>query len=832
MDKNSILSRLVEVEDADERTALLQKLCADDERLKQQLVDALAERDVSVAATDFPSKPSDGTLTTQDLSTQRLLGKTLGPYKMLELLGEGGMGVVYLAQQDHPVQRRVAIKITKSGLDSQELLARFQAERQALALMDHENIAKVFDAGSTEDGRLFLVMELIKGIPITVYCDERRLKTTERLELFVSVCRAIQHAHQKGILHRDVKPSNVLVAEGDGKPIPKVIDFGLAKALQQQLTPQTLHTQLGQVLGTLEYMSPEQANFSIQDVDTRTDVYSLGVLLYELLTGTTPVGRNRLQTMALDEVVKIIREEEPSRPSLRLTESAADLPDISARRKTDSHRLREQFRGDLDAIVLKSLAKDRNRRYDSAAELAADIRRYLNDEPIEARPPSAIYLMNKFARRHRGLVAGIAAVLVALALGIGFSTWFALRASAQRKIAQGNFERAKTAERLASEAAVRAETQAALAQEQSDLAMQTLRDVIFQIQTPLAEIPAAREVRQEMLEMAITGLQKVAGNMNQRTDSNRSLMIALEDLGDIFHSLGPAADTDKMDHREFAEEQYQKALAIARKRWNEEPENHLRQYDLSAALIRLSWICQTNGRLAEAIEFSQKAAAIQESLAELDPNRYLGAFWSQCFGLSGMCFVHGDVNNALAWTRKAKQIGETVRQRGLDLKEPIPPHLAEEIEIRTIVFPMISSVHDDMELAFGQPQKVMERLLIDRAKFFIEENDIREAARTLSRLIEQENLTPSAYYGLACRYADCAALIQGNDSVEALAAEAQAEHESYCRSAVKMLRQAEQAGYFDDVWLAIAKINRDGDLDPLRHRPDFQQFLTELKSRE
>ncbi len=429
MDPDQILDRLIETSDAEGRSTLLNELCGDNARLREQVIAQLAARDISVNASEYPSRP-DPTLTESGGTTGELRpGTTFDRYQVVDCLGEGGMGIVYLAQQEQPVRRRVAIKITKAGMNRPELIARFQAERQALAMMDHENIAKVLDAGTTEDGRLYLVMELVKGVPITEYCDMTRLSTRGRLELFMSVCHAIQHAHQKGILHRDVKPSNVLVADQNGRPVVKVIDFGLAKALEQQLTPQTLHTQFGQVLGTLEYMSPEQANFGTLDVDTRSDVYSLGVLLYELMTGTTPLGRQRLRSIPFDQVLQIIRDEEPSRPSLRLTESSAQLADVAARHGTEVQRLRERFRGDLDAIVMKALEKDRNRRYDSAAGLAADIVRHLRDEPVEARPPSALYLIRKFTRRHRTLVVGLTAVLVALALGIGFSTFFAIRAT-------------------------------------------------------------------------------------------------------------------------------------------------------------------------------------------------------------------------------------------------------------------------------------------------------------------------------------------------------------------------------------------------------------------
>jgi WD40 repeat protein len=337
----------------------------------------------------------------------------------MEQVGEGGMGAVWMAQQTEPLKRLVAVKLIKGGMDSRQVIARFEAERQALALMDHPSIAKVLDAGTTASGRPYFVMELVKGVPITRYCDEQRLTPQQRLELFIPVCLAVQHAHQKGIIHRDIKPSNVLVAQYDGRPVPKVIDFGIAKATGQQLTEHTLETGAGAVVGTLEYMSPEQAELNQLDIDTRSDVYSLGVLLYELLTGTTPLEKKRLNQAALLEVLRVIREEEPPRPSTRLSESKDSLLAISAQRQTEAAKLTRLVRGELDWIVMKALEKDRGRRYDTANGFAADIGRYLADEPVQACPPSAWYKFRKFARRHRaGLTTGGAfvGVLVILAL--------------------------------------------------------------------------------------------------------------------------------------------------------------------------------------------------------------------------------------------------------------------------------------------------------------------------------------------------------------------------------------------------------------------------------
>jgi serine/threonine protein kinase len=351
----------------------------------------------------------------------------IGHYKLLQKIGEGGMGVVYMAEQTQPVSRRVALKVVKPGMDSREVLARFEAERQALALMDHPNMARVLDAGTTDKGLPYFVMELVKGIPITAYCDERQLSIKDRLELFLPVCNAVQHAHQKGIIHRDIKPSNVLVAQYDNRSVPKIIDFGLAKAIGQKLTEKTIFTQYGQIVGTVDYMSPEQASFNQLDVDTRSDIYSLGVLLYELLSGETPFDKKRLRTAAFDELLRIIRQEEPPRPSTRLS-SNASLPSIAANRRLEPKKLRHLMRGELDWIVMKAMDKERDRRYQAAIGLADDIRHYLAHEAVLACPPSPGYRFRKFARRNRALMASALAVFTALLLGLAGTSWALVRA--------------------------------------------------------------------------------------------------------------------------------------------------------------------------------------------------------------------------------------------------------------------------------------------------------------------------------------------------------------------------------------------------------------------
>ena len=355
-----------------------------------------------------------------------------GKYKLLEAIGEGGMGAVWMAQQIEPVKRLVALKLIKAGMDSKTVIARFEAERQALSMMDHPNIARVFDAGATPNGRPFFVMELVKGTPITEFCDARKMTPKQRLELFVPVCNAIQHAHQKGIIHRDIKPSNVLIALHDDKPVPKVIDFGVAKATSMALTEMTLNTGFEQVVGTPLYMSPEQATFNQLDIDTRSDVYSLGVLLYELLTGSTPIERARFKKAALLEMLRIVREEEPPRPSNRLSTTDTKA-NIAAVRGTEPAKLTKELRSELDWVVMKALEKDRARRYESANGFAADVQRYLSGEPVLAHPPSATYRMRKFARKHRGPVIAASLVLLALLGGAVGTVYGVIKADGERE---------------------------------------------------------------------------------------------------------------------------------------------------------------------------------------------------------------------------------------------------------------------------------------------------------------------------------------------------------------------------------------------------------------
>jgi serine/threonine protein kinase len=436
----AIFWEAIERASENERRAYLDEACAGDPDLRAR-IDALLLAHHNAGA--FLEQPVPTPSAAWEVpNAMEAPGTIIGPYKLLEQIGEGGFGVVYLAEQRQPIRRTVALKVLKPGMDTRRVVSRFEAERQALALMDHPNIARVLDGGETASGRPFFVMELVKGVAITRYCDEHRLAPRERLALLVPVCQAVQHAHQKGIIHRDLKPSNILIAAYDGRPVPKVIDFGVAKALGQQLTEQTLVTGFQSVVGTLEYMSPEQAEFNAADIDTRSDVYSLGVLLYELLTGTTPLTKERLTRAALTEALRLIREEDPPRPSTRLSESRDTLASISAQRQLEPARLTRLVRGELDWIVMKAVTKDRSRRYETASGLARDIERYLKDEPVEARPPGKGYQLRKFLKRHKGVVLAVTAVMLALVAGIVGTSWGMVQAERSR----GDADKAREAQ--------------------------------------------------------------------------------------------------------------------------------------------------------------------------------------------------------------------------------------------------------------------------------------------------------------------------------------------------------------------------------------------------
>ncbi|MCX6929063.1 MAG: serine/threonine-protein kinase, partial [Verrucomicrobia bacterium] len=496
-------------------------------------------------------------------------GDRIGRYKLLQKLGEGGCGVVYMAEQQEPVKRRVALKVIKLGMDTQEVIARFEAERQALALMDHPNIAKVLDGGATSTGRPYFVMELVRGTPINRYCDENRLTTRKRLELFILICQAIQHAHQKGVIHRDIKPTNILVADHDGVPVPKVIDFGIAKATAgQTLTDKTLFTAFDQFIGTPAYMSPEQAKLSGLDIDTRSDIYSLGVLLYELLTGRTPFDAKRLIQAGLDEIRRIIQEEDPPRPSTRLSAlDAAEQTTVAHQRQTEPPKLTGLVRGDLDWIVMKTLEKDRNRRYETANGLAMDLQRFLSDEPVLARPPSNLYRLQKFVRRNKLAVVATSAVALALLLGLGLSMLLFIRERAARQAAK---------------------TEAAKSQQVAQFLTSMLESV-----GPSVASGRDTKMLQEILDKTAERVGKDLTNQPEVEAELRST------IGEVYNALSQDQKAEAM-HRQ--------ALALRQKLFgNEHP-------GVADSLFKLGSALQDGGKLSEAEAMHRSSLAMRKKL--------------------------------------------------------------------------------------------------------------------------------------------------------------------------------------------------------------------------
>lgn len=614
-DEESVFHRARQIASPGDRADYLREACGANAALRERVVALLAvhereqsllrSRDSAVAAVPEPISEGPGTV--------------IGPYKLLEQIGEGGFGVVFMAEQQQPVRRKVAVKVIKPGMDTRQVIARFEAERQALALMDHPNIAHVLDAGETSTGRPYFVMELIRGIPVTDYCDGNQLTSCERLELFLAVCQAVQHAHQKGVIHRDLKPANILVTLHDGTPVPKVIDFGVAKAMGQQLTEKTLFTNFAQMIGTPMYMSPEQAALSGLDVDTRTDVYALGVLLYELLTSTTPFDRERLRTAAYDEILRIIREEEPPRPSKRLSTLCKTLTEASAQRKTDPKRLGQSVSGELDWIVMKALEKDRRRRYDTASALAADLQRYLANEPVAACPPSSVYRFRKFARRNKAALVTAGLVAVALVVGILVSSWQAVRATRAETLAEDRRQQAEHEGQLARQAELQARQafedanrQRARAEENLLQTQKAVDDYFTMVsQSELLNVPGLQPLRKQLLEAAVRYYQEF---VKQRADDPKlraALAAAYARMARIRSAIGSKSEA-VADH--------EKARAIWEELRTAHPDNPEYAAGLASTYLNIGYT-QEERQMATGEADYTRATVLLEELVRRFPAR-------------------------------------------------------------------------------------------------------------------------------------------------------------------------------------------------------------------
>ena len=584
----------VERHQPDQWPAFLDSACGSDDVLRSQVLRLL---DAHAQANSFMALPAGGinaglapTIGLPAFPPSPLpIGEKIGRYKLLEQIGEGGMGVVYVAEQAEPVRRKVALKIIKPGMDSREVISRFEVERQALAIMDHPNIARVLDAGTTDAGRPYFVMELVRGLPITEYCDKAKLTPKQRLELFVTVCQAVQHAHLKGIIHRDLKPSNVMITLHDGTPVVKVIDFGVAKAMNQQLSQHTIYTAFAQILGTPLYMSPEQAEMSGLDIDTRSDVYSLGVLLYELLTGQTPFDRDTFNKLGLDEMRRKIREDEPARPSLRVnTLDAKALSTLSQQRGIDERRLSQFLRSELDWIVMQALEKDRTRRYESASAFAADVQRYLDDLPVEACPPSASYRLRKYALRNKVSLAAAGLIAAALLLGTVVSVWQAVQATAARQLADEQRQRAEASFQKSLEAVDRL---------LSRVGDENLRDV-----------PQMELVRQKILQDAVEFYRGLLVQRPENTELRFQTAFVLARLGDIYFELGQLKERDAA---------FQEALHILEALHAESPEDLRYQVELAQTFNRLGF--HTGTTAMERESFFQRAIVLLQPLVDRLP---------------------------------------------------------------------------------------------------------------------------------------------------------------------------------------------------------------------
>jgi serine/threonine protein kinase len=812
---------------------------------------SVSERPTKVGPDSTDHQPGDN-----DAGQEDGPGTQIGPYRLVAKLGEGGMGSVYLAEQEKPIRRQVALKIIKSGMDSAHVIARFEAERQALTMMDHPNIAKVFDAGTTGDrdqglgvredksgvlgltpnryplapaeGRPYFVMELVRGVPITRFCDKGQLTVRERLELFVLVCQALQHAHQKGVMHRDIKPSNVLVADQDGKPAPKVIDFGLAKATEQPLTEQPLATQVGSIMGTLEYMSPEQADFSARGVDTRTDVYALGVLLYELLTGTTPLESARLRAGGLIDAVMMINQEVPPTPSQRVS-SLGPQSMIAADRKTELARLPKLLRGELDWIVMKALEKQRERRYQTAVDFARDVERYLADEPVEAGPPSARYRLGKFIRRNRvpvSLFSVAGTALVALVVVLFVSNQKVSAALERANVALDE----KTQAQDMTDAVIQSVTH-----NRTRLPDKEKRNIVDAVrlygQSLVDAKPgsgrearaAAAKSRLRMADIdaligeradaevsygkAIVLYEKLATEFQQVPEYATELARSYFNLGVILFEVGRRPD---------AESSYRRAAALHEKLAAEIPDNPQHRHDLADDLNNLGVMVSERGAFKEAEEVYRRAVELGEKL--VSENR------------------HPDVQINLA--ASYHNLGNAVREQGraadslafydnaIARLDPIVAKNQQFDDARSF----LHNACWDRANALGQLGKHAEALKDWQRALELDDGTYKANIQAFKLTAEMEEKIKAAEKSAAGASASLrfeAAQVYARALGAAVKATDQSLQKQYADRALALLQQVKDAGYFRAAD-RIEPLKKHPDFEPLRQDARFLDFLKGL----
>jgi eukaryotic-like serine/threonine-protein kinase len=809
-----------------ERAAVLARECGGDAELRRQIEALLRAHDDPgelPAAEPEPTGPYVPAVEPGQVFA--------GRYKVREKLGEGGMGVVFVADQTAPVQRRVALKAIRAGLDTRRLLARFEAERQALALMDHPNIAKVFDAGVDPAGRPYFAMELVKGLPLTKYCDDARLSPRQRLELFIPVCQAVQHAHQKGIIHRDLKPSNVLVGLYDGRPVPKVIDFGVAKATGPRLTEQSIYTEVGSLVGTLEYMSPEQAELNNLDIDTRSDIYALGVILYELLTGAVPFSRKALEKAGLAEMLRVIREAEPPKPSTMLSRSGT-LPSIASHRQTEPKKLAALVRGELDWIVMKALEKDRARRYETANGFAMDVQRYLAGEPVLSAPASQWYRLRKVVRRHQGPVLAAGLVLLTLVVGIAGTTWGLLRAEQQRRLAETK-ERKAVDERDAKDAALKAEQQARAdetqARQQAFAALRSMTDDV--VERKFAQGAVLTEDDRAFLRGVIAQYDAFAAINGDDAYSRAVRAEGRLRVGLMRYRLGELKE---------AEQDYDQAVSICKQLAADFPDRPEFRHDLAKGHLNRGALLRDTGRPKEAEQDDDQAISIQKRLVADFPDRpefrqgLADSYKNRGWRLSSMGRLkeaEQDFDQALSIRKQLAAVFPTVPDYQRDVATAhnlLGRLLARQKRFAEALTQLDAGLAVRQQLAKAHPKNAdypndLGYSHAYRGWALVRSGQPSKAAADLRRALELwgKNLAPDTETRLERSRALALLAGLGGDAKSVVTKE---EAAAFADQAVAALQDAAKAG-----WTKADEL-KEPDFDAVRSRDDFKKLLAEVEA--